>query len=52
MLSLGLSDCAIWSFVAHTVAFKGEVASVLATSLPCFGLLLMDRVGDGTYAQR
>src|SRR5262249_56730092 len=35
-----------------TVAFKGEVASVLATSLPCLGLLLMDRVGDGAYAQR
>ena len=38
------------SFIA--IAFKGEVASVLATSLPCLGLLLLARVGDGAYAQR
>ena len=35
-----------------TVAFKEEVASALATSLSCLGLLLLDRVGDGAYAQR
>src|SRR5262249_38676230 len=52
LASLGFADKMVWSVCVHGVALQGEVASILATSLPCLALLLMDRVGDGADARR